>query len=112
VTAHERVYGRISFVTGTVTLVVAGLWFWRSWDEGLALPPAPTGDLTDLGALYTFWLIALAFEFGVPSFCLVSTLFGFPARREMTSRIGLSCALAALLMYAIYVRSCSAALFG
>jgi uncharacterized membrane protein YwaF len=108
----ERNYGRIAAATGLAAILLTAFWYRQSWNDGFAFPPLPTNDPSDLPALYAFWLLAIAFEFGVPLLCLVSGLFGFPARREKMSRIGLVCAVLALVFYAIYVRSCSAALFG
>ena len=99
-------------MTGVVALMLAVVWYWKTWSEGFQFPPVPFGDIADVGRFYAFGLLALTFEFGVPLSCLVSALFGLPARSEVTARIGLTCALVALLMYAFYIRSCSRALFG
>ncbi len=108
--SQERIFGRISALTGAAALLLAALWYLRSWDDGFTFPPLPTNDITDLTALFGFWFLAVAFEFGVPILGLVSTLFGLPARHDRMSRIGLACAIFALLLYVSYIKLCSAAL--
>ena len=59
----------------------------------------------DSGALMLAYLAAgIAFQFGIPVLCLAAFIFGTPARRSWTARIGMACAAAALAGYALYVR--------
>jgi len=59
----------------------------------------------DSGALMLAYLAAgIAFQFGIPVLCLASFIFGMPARRSWTARIGMACAAAALAGYALYVQ--------
>ena len=48
---------------------------------------------------------AIAFQLGTPFLCLATFIFGIPAWRWWTAKIGMACATASLAAYALYVRN-------
>ena len=58
------------------------------------------------GAMLAYFLAGTMFQFGIPVLCLAAFIFGMPVRHLWTTRVGLACAGAALVGYALYVRAC------
>jgi hypothetical protein len=66
----------------------------------------PTVGLERPATMVAYFAAGTAFQLGTPVLCLAAVVFGASARSLWTTRIGLACAGAALLGYALYVRSC------
>ena len=58
------------------------------------------------GPMLAYFAAGTAFQFGIPILCLAAFVFGASARHLWTTRIGLACAGAAFVGYALYVRAC------
>jgi hypothetical protein len=101
-----RAYAWFSAAAGGSALWVAVLWYARSWDGGLQIPPPPPEDPMDLDALYGMNLAGILFEYGLPPLCLMAVVFGVPARKHNAAKTGLFLAAAALILYLAYMRSC------
>jgi len=57
------------------------------------------------GPMLAYFAAGTAFQFGIPILCLTALIFGASARHLWTTRIGLACAGAAFVGYALYVRA-------
>ena len=66
----------------------------------------PDAAFDGMGTMLAYVVAGTAFQLGIPVLCLIAFIFGRPARRLWTARIGLACAAASLLGYALYVRAC------
>ncbi len=103
---YERAYAWISCAAGSVAFFLASVWFARSWNDGLQIPPPLPEELTDLEALFSLQRAAILFELGVPLLCVPAFLFGLLARQHVAAKIGLPLAAGALVLYLVYLRSC------
>jgi hypothetical protein len=56
--------------------------------------------------VFAYFVAGTVFQFGLPILCFAAFIFGVPSRRLWTTRLGLACAGAALVSYALYVRAC------
>jgi hypothetical protein len=66
----------------------------------------PDVALDSPGAMLAYFAAGTMFQFGIPVLCVAAFIFGAPARHLWATRIGLACAGAALVGYALYVRAC------
>jgi hypothetical protein len=99
---HADLSGRLTLLAGLSALLVAGVF---GYHRAHFLDYLSAG--IDSGALMSGYLAAAtAFEFGIPVLCLVAFIFGTPARRSWTARIGMASAAVALAGYAMYMRAC------
>src|SRR5437867_9544769 len=97
---HTDLSGRLALLAGlSAALVAAGFGY-----HSVHFLDYPSAGL-DGGALMLAYLAAgIAFQFWIPVLCLAAFIFGTPARRSWTARIGMASAVAALAGYALYVR--------
>ncbi len=95
-----------SAVAGACALSIAALWYWRSWEGELTIPPLPGGDMLDFSELFGLALFGLLFQFGVPALSVPAWVLGLKARSDWAARAGMAAAGAAMVMYAVYVRAC------
>lgn len=98
---HAELSGRLALLAGlSAALVAAGFRY-----HSVHFLDYPSAGL-DGGTLMPAYLAAgIAFQFGIPIPCLAAFIFGAPAWRSWTARVGMTIAAAALAAYALYVRA-------
>jgi hypothetical protein len=97
---HAELSGRLALLAGLSAALVAAVF---GYHRVHFLDYLSAG--VDSGALMLAYLTgAITFEFGITVLCLAAFIFGTPARRSWTARIGMACAAAALAGYVLYVR--------
>ena len=95
--------GRVALLTGASAAFIAGTF---GVLHNVILSDWPAVALDGPMPMLTYLAAGIAFQFGVPVFCLSAFVFGNPARHLWTARVGLACAALALLGYVLYVRTC------
>jgi len=95
--------GRVSLLAGLGAAFIAVAF---AYLHDKVLVDWPDAAFDGIGTMLAYFVAGTAFQFGIPVLCLVAFIFGGPARRLWTARIGLACAAASLLGYALYVRAC------
>jgi drug/metabolite transporter (DMT)-like permease len=101
--SHAETSGRVALLAGLSAAFIAGAF---ASLHGVLLRDWPAAALDGPGTMLAYFTAGMVFQFGIPVLCLAAFIFGTPARRLWTARIGLACAVTALLGYALYVRSC------
>lgn len=96
-------WGRLTLVAGVSAAIVSGTF---GYLHRIVLVDWPEIALDGPAAMFAYLTAGIAFQFGIPILCLAALTFGAPARHLWTARIGLTCAGASLLGYALYVRTC------
>jgi hypothetical protein len=99
---HE-IQASIAAVAGACALSGTGLWYWRSWDDGLQIPPLPRGDMLEFTELYRLTLLAVLFQFGTPALDVVACILGLTARNHWAAKAALAMAAVSIAMYAAYI---------
>jgi len=100
---HADGSGRVALLAGVSAAFIAGTF---GVLHQVVLSDWPSVALDGPASMLAYLAAGIAFEFGVPVFCLSAFVFGSPARHLWTARVGLACAALALLGYALYVRAC------
>ena len=89
----EQFNGRVSLLSGFGAVLIMAVWSWFHF-HGFDFSFLPfIGYLTAL----------LLFQYATPVLCFSALFFGFPARRQLTAKIGLGLALIALVSYARHI---------
>lgn len=96
----------LAAVAGACALSTAALWYWRSWDGGLSVPPLPQGDMLDISELMGLAVLGTMFQFATPALSAVAWALGWGTRRHRTAKAGMAMAAAAMALYVLYVRAC------
>jgi hypothetical protein len=99
-TPHAELSGRFALLAGLTAALVAAAFGYHT----VYFLDYPSAGLYGGGLMLGYLAAGIAFQFGVPVLCLAAFIFGTPARRSWTARIGMACAAAALAGYALYVR--------
>ena len=100
--SHAKSSGRWVLLTGLSAAFIAVSF---AYLHRLVLRDWPTAGLDGPGTMLAYFATGTAFQFAVPVLCLAAFIVGAALRRLRTTRVGLVGAGAALLGYALYVRS-------
>src|SRR5258706_1792115 len=97
---HAELAGWLALLGGLSAAVVAAGFGYHS----VYFLDYPSAGLYGGPLMLAYLAAAIAFQFGIPVLCLAAFIFGTPAPRSWTARIGMACAAAALAGYALHVR--------
>ena len=103
VMSHAEPSGRVALLAGLSAASIAASF---GYLHRTVLLDWPDIALDGSGAMLAYFVAGTVFQLGVPILCFAAFLFGVSARRLWTTRVGLACAAAALVGYALYVRAC------
>lgn len=95
--------GRVALFAGLVALSITAGCVWFYLQFGSPLDVRFMRLLESGERLAGFVFLALLFQYGLPFLCMGAFLFGVPARRCWTARIGMAAAGVSLIAYLRYL---------
>ena len=101
--SHTELSGRVSLLAGFSAAFIAASF---GYLHRMVVLDWPDVALDGPGPMLAYFVAGTAFQFGIPVLCLAAFMLSASARHLWTTRIGLACAGAALVGYALYVRAC------
>ena len=101
--SHAEPSGRVALLAGLSAAFIAVSF---GFLHRTVLLDWPDIALDGPGPMLAYFVAGTLFQFGIPVLCFTAFVFGASARRLWTTRLGLACAGAALVGYALYVRAC------
>ena len=101
----RSVAGLFALLSGACAAGVSAAWLARFWNGGLRFATLPPDDLMEYDLLMSNVLLTELYMFGVPILALMALATGVAAWRERAGRIGFALGAAAVVGYALALRS-------